>query len=93
MVDVGGGDLGVSSRALTVLEIAGVVGALSAGTLSDRFGRINVLAVLTIVAPLLLILFLFAPTWLIVPLLLLLGYTALAPTPVLLAMVQDSFSA
>ncbi len=91
MTDVAQADFVVSSRALTILEAAGVVGALLAGTISDRLGRLTVLGWLTLIAPLLLIGFLYAPAWMAVPLLLLIGFCSLSPTPVILAMVQDEF--
>ncbi len=91
MQDVRQADLWLYSSALTILEGAGVAGALSTGTLSDSLGRRRVLLVLLVSAPLLMLAFLFSPTWLGIPLLLLLGFTALSPTPVVLALVQDQF--
>lgn len=91
MQDVRQADLWLYSSALTILEGAGVIGALSTGTLSDTWGRRRVLLVLLISAPLLMLAFLYSPTWLGIPLLLLLGFTALSPTPVVLALVQDLF--
>lgn len=83
--------LALASIALTVLEAAGVVGALTMGTLSDRWGRRRVLAVLLGSAPLVFFAFLRAPGPLLFPLLLLLGFLAISPTPVFLALVQDYF--
>jgi FSR family fosmidomycin resistance protein-like MFS transporter len=91
MSDVRGSSFGLAAISLTVLEAAGVAGALLTGTLSDRFGRIQVLAVVLLVAPVLGLAFVVSPNWLSVPLLILLGLTAISPTPVLLALVQDSF--
>ncbi len=83
--------LWLAAAALSILEGAGVVGALLTGTLSDRFGRAHVLLFVFITAPLFLALFLFGPTWMIVPALIALGLTAISPTPVLMAIVQDQF--
>lgn len=91
MHDVLGSSLFLAAASLTILEAAGVVGALLAGTLSDRWGRRSVLFILLAVAPLLLFAFLAAPAWSLTPLLLALGFFALAPSPVLLAFVQDEF--
>ena len=84
-------NLWLAAAALSILEGAGVVGALLTGTLSDRFGRASVLLFLFVSAPLCLALFLFGPTWSIVPALIALGLTAISVTPVLMAIVQDQF--
>lgn len=42
-------------------------------------------------APFLMITFLYGPEWLAVPLLLLLGFAAISPQPVIMALVQDQF--
>lgn len=84
-------DLWLAAAALTLLQAAGVAGALTAGTLSDRVGRRRILLVLSVAAPLLLLAFVYGPLWLAVPLLLALGIAALSPGPVVLALVQDQF--
>ncbi|PID85259.1 MAG: MFS transporter [Chloroflexi bacterium] len=83
--------LWLAAASLTILEAAGVVGALTSGTVSDRYGRSRILAVVLVLAPLLLLAFIYGPTWLAVPLLIVLGLTALSPQPVFLALVQDRF--
>lgn len=84
-------DLWLAAAALTLLQAAGVAGALAAGTLSDRWGRRRILLALSVAAPLLLLAFVYGPLWLAVPLLLGLGIAALSPGPVVLALVQDQF--
>lgn len=91
MSDIADAGLWLAAAALTVLEGAGVAGALATGTASDRFGRRRVLAALLIIGPPLLLLFLYAPGWAALPLLIALGLIVISPTPVLLATVQDSF--
>ena len=86
-----GSSLFLAGAALSILELAGVVGALSGGTLSDRFGRKSLLVVVTILAPLLMIAFLNASGWLLVPLLLSYGFISISPGPVFLALIQDHF--
>ena len=81
----------LAAASLTILEGAGVAGALLSGTLSDRWGRSSVLLFLFIASPLLLFAFLYGPAWLALPLLVALGLTAISHTPVLLAIVQDEF--
>lgn len=91
MKDVAGVSLWLAAASLTILEAAGVVGALFTGTISDRLGRPRMLLLLLGLAPLLLLAFLFSATWWKAPLLVALGITAIAAQPVLLALVQDEF--
>lgn len=91
MKNVAGTGLWLAGASLTILEAAGVVGALSAGTVSDRLGRGTVLLVLATGAPIAMLAFLYAPSALAFPLLILLGLSAVSATPVLLASVQDAF--
>jgi FSR family fosmidomycin resistance protein-like MFS transporter len=85
----GGSSLWAAGAALSVYELAGVAGALSSGTLSDRLGRKPVLSVGIVSAAALMLIFLNVEGWLIVPLLLALGFTALSIPPVLMAIVQE----
>ncbi len=86
-----GSSFQLAALSLTILEGASVLGALSSGTLSDLIGRKRILLFLFLTAPIIAILFLYAPATLAVPLLLLLGLTAIPHTPVFLAIVQDFF--
>jgi FSR family fosmidomycin resistance protein-like MFS transporter len=85
------GSLWLAAASLTILEAAGVAGALLSGTFSDRFGRKRMLLLLLSLAPLFMIAFIYGPAWLAFPLLLLVGLAAISPQPVLLATVQDQF--
>ena len=91
MQDEMGYEFRAAGLSLTLLEGAGVLGALSMGTASDRFGRRRILAALFLAAPLLFLGFLNSSGWLLFAFLLPLGFVILSPTPVLLAVVQDSF--
>lgn len=86
---MGGASLLVAGGALSVLEMAGVVGALTSGTISDRVGRKIVLLVAIVSSAVMMPVFLNAEGWLLVPVLLALGFTTLSTAPVMLAMVQD----
>jgi FSR family fosmidomycin resistance protein-like MFS transporter len=86
-----GADLWLAGAALSVLQAAAVVGALVGGSLSDRFGRKVVLATMTAAAPALMFLFLGSRGWVQFPLLLLLGFTVMSGTPVIMALVQESY--
>jgi FSR family fosmidomycin resistance protein-like MFS transporter len=78
-----------AGMALSLLEFAGVGGALLSGTLSDHLGRRSVLMVAILAPAALIPVFLNLSGWWLVPILLLLGFTSLSSTPVMLAMVQD----
>lgn len=91
LMNMNGASLLISGGALAILELAGVAGALLGGTVSDRFGRKPVLAVITIISPLLMIAFLNVSGWLTVPILMLYGFVSISPGPVFLALVQDHF--
>ncbi|HSJ52241.1 MAG TPA: MFS transporter [Anaerolineae bacterium] len=86
-----GADLWFAGASLSLLEGAGVAGALLGGSLSDRLGRRLVMGIALLVTPVLMFLFLLADGWLRIPLLLALGLTALSVIPVLMALVQESF--
>ena len=73
------------------MEGAGVIGAFFGGSLSDRFGRRQLLFIAVIGAPLFLLAFLYTSGWLQGLVLIGLGISALSATPVLMAVVQESF--
>ena len=79
----------IAGAALSIMEFAGVGGALISGTISDRLGRKPVLIVVTIVSSLFTWAFINTEGWLIVPVLLILGFTSISVGPVFLALVQD----
>ena len=86
-----GAELGTAGRALSVLEIAGVAGALLGGLLSDRLGRRIVMVTAMVLTPILMLIFVSVTGWVQIPLLLGLGLTGLSLTPVIMALVQESF--
>jgi len=86
-----GADLWIAGASLSILEGAGVVGALLGGAISDRLGRRWILLASMLTTPLLMFVFLAASGWTQFPLLLVLGFTALSVTPVIMALVQESF--
>lgn len=90
-MNLNGSTLFMAGASLSILEFAGVVGALSGGTLSDRLGRRSVLMVITVLSSLSMIVFLNVSGWLLVPVLLLYGFVSIAPGPVFLALIQDHF--
>jgi FSR family fosmidomycin resistance protein-like MFS transporter len=88
-MDREGSSLWLAGAALSLWELAGVGGVLFSGTFSDRLGRRAVLLIASVSASGLMVLFLYVEGWLIVPVLLALGFTSLSTTPVMLAMAQE----
>jgi FSR family fosmidomycin resistance protein-like MFS transporter len=86
-----GASLWFAGISLSVLEVAGVAGAMLGGSLSDRLGRRWILLVSLVATPVVMLVFLAASGWVRFPLLLCLGFTALSMTPVIMALVQESF--
>ena len=86
-----GASLWLAGVSLTVLEAAGVAGALTGGSLSDRLGRRLILFVAMLATPLFMLIFLATSGWIRFPLLLVLGFTSLSIAPVIMALVQESF--
>jgi MFS transporter, FSR family, fosmidomycin resistance protein len=75
--------------ALALLQGFGTLGTLGGGTLSDRLGRRRVLAIAMPLSSLLMLGFLYAPGWLTIPFLVLLGLVLFTIAPIELAIVQD----
>ena len=89
LVDIRGYELTLATGALALYELAGVAGALAGGTLSDRFGRRRMVAAAVILSAIFMLLFIHTEGVLLIPILILLGLTALSVTPVFQALVQD----
>jgi FSR family fosmidomycin resistance protein-like MFS transporter len=83
------GALWLAGMSLTLVEGAGVAGVMTAGPLSDRFGRRRVLMVCLVSAPFLLMAFVLLGGWLRYAALVLTGFSLISTTPVMLAMVQE----
>ena len=83
------GNLWLAGIALTLFEVAGVAGVLTAGSMSDLFGRRKTLLVSLIGAPLCLFVFTLSGGWFRIAALLFTGFTLLSTTPVMLALVQE----
>ncbi len=84
------GNLWLAGMALTLFEVAGVAGVLTAGSSSDWFGRRKTLLISLLGAPLFLFLFTLTGGWLRLAALLVVGFTLLSTTPVMLALVQEN---
>jgi FSR family fosmidomycin resistance protein-like MFS transporter len=88
-MDREGASLLIAGGALSILELAGVGGALVSGTVSDRLGRKPVLLLGTVLSAGIMLIFLSVGGWALVPVLIGLGLTVFAITPVMLATVQE----
>jgi len=83
------GNLWLGGIALALYEASGVAGVIAAGPASDRFGRRQILLISLMGAPIFVFLFGVTGGWIRFAMLLLIGFTLLATTPVMLAMVQE----
>jgi FSR family fosmidomycin resistance protein-like MFS transporter len=84
-----GNSLWFSGIALSLIQFAGVIGTLTAGTLSDRVGRRTSMLVITLAAPVMMWLFLHSRGIFTFPILIFTGFFLMAPGPVMLAIVQE----
>jgi len=83
------GNLWLAGAALTIFEISGVAGVFAAGSISDRFGRRRILLIALLGAPVSLLIFIWFEGWVRYLSLLLIGFTLLSTSPVMLALVQE----
>ncbi len=88
-----GGSLWFVNSALVALQLAGAVGVLVSGTLSDYLGTRKVLLIISVMTPLLMGLLFLVEGVMVIPVMLLLGFFMLSPGPVMLAMVNNIKSA
>ena len=84
-----GASLLQAGGALSIVKMAGAAGSLTSGTVSDRLGRRRVLTLVLWASPVLMFLFLAAPRWATVPMLLVAGFTVFSANPVMMALVQE----
>lgn len=84
-----GESLWIANSALSIFQLAGALGTIVSGTLSDRLGRKTALLIIAAVTPVLMFLFISIQGFFSIVLLILLGFFIFAPGPVLLALVQD----
>jgi MFS transporter, FSR family, fosmidomycin resistance protein len=85
-----GSSLWMAGFSLTILEVSGMLGAFLAGGLSDRFGRRRMLVISFVATPILMFLFVRANAFWKLPLLVLLGFFAIAVVPVFMAIVMEN---
>lgn len=88
-----GHSLWFSGISLSVYELAGAVGVLIAGTMSDTIGRRKVLNTMILIAPVFMFLMLYVEGVLLFVVLLALGFSTLATGPVMMAAVLENAGA
>jgi FSR family fosmidomycin resistance protein-like MFS transporter len=84
-----GETLWFANSALAVFQLAGAIGTILSGTISDKIGRKTTLIIISALSPVFMFLFISSHGILSFVFLSLLGLFVFAPGPVLLALVQD----
>ncbi len=84
-----GSELWLAGISLAVLQLAGAGGTFYAGTISDKIGRRTTLVIVSIISPVLLLLFLHSSGVLSFVLLILMGFFLVAPQSVNLAIIHE----
>lgn len=85
-----GETLWFANSALAVFQLAGAVGTILSGSISDKLGRKTTLLIISILSPVMMFFFVSSSGWLSFVFLVLLGFFVFAPGPVLMALVQDN---
>ena len=91
MRDILGAEFVEGAFSLTLLEGAGVLGAVAAGSLSDHYSRKNILLFLFAISPLLVFTFTQLPVQWAYWMLPFVGFFTLSTTPVILTVLQTRF--
>lgn len=81
----------VSGAGMTLIFTAGVLGSFTVGSLSDRFNRVKILAIITVALFAFMLVFLRVTGWMQIPVIILMGFFEIAALPVLMALVQERF--
>jgi FSR family fosmidomycin resistance protein-like MFS transporter len=85
-----GSSLWLAGTSLSIVQFFGGLGSFTAGSLSDRIGRRNMLLISSVITPLIMVVFLVARGWMLLPILAVLGLFSFAVNPVLMALVQEN---
>ena len=81
--------LWISGISLSLIQFSGAAGTFFCGSISDRMGRKFVLLLISVASPVFMALFLLFEGIFTIPLLILMGFSMAATTPVMLAMLQE----
>lgn len=81
-----------ASQGLALVQFTGILGTMFSGTLSDKFGRKKTLMLITIVSPMLMVVFILLRETMAFPVLALIGFFLVAHQSVILAAIHDTDS-
>lgn len=84
-----GETLWFAAYTLAILQFAGAIGALFAGSISDKIGRRNTLIIIALITPVLMLAYVMTSGIISLSILILIGLFLFGSGPVLLALVQD----
>jgi FSR family fosmidomycin resistance protein-like MFS transporter len=84
---------GLAAGSVSLVELAGVLGALSGGPASDRWGRRAYLVAAFVATPLALLGFIALHNWVAVVLLVVAGFFGISTQPVIMALIQERHAA
>lgn len=79
----------IAGISLSILQFSGAAGTFFAGPISDKIGRKTVLLIISVINPLLFLLFINSSGFMIFPILILSGFFLFTAQPVLLALIHD----
>lgn len=79
----------LAGMALSTIYLSGTAGVFVTGRISDTMGKRPILLIVSIVSPLLMWVFIYSNGFAAFPLLVIIGFFLLAPTPVFLSMVNS----
>jgi len=88
-LELTGSSAWIGAIALSTVYLSGATGTFLAGTISDKIGRKNTLLLVSIASPVLLWIFIYFQGAFTFPLLIVMGFFLLAPTPVMLAVIHE----
>ena len=83
-----GESLWFAGGSLSIVQAAAIAGVLCSGTLSDRIGCRRMIGILTLLAPVSMLFFVYSKGVFVIVSLCLVGFTAFSSSPVLLALIQ-----
>lgn len=86
---VKGESLWIAGASFSILQLAGAVGTLSSGTISDKFGRRNTLLTIALLLPVLMWFFILLGDFFMIPILIFMGFFLFASNPVMLAVINE----